>query len=279
MRFLLLASAAILAISLDFHGAAAVELGTYRALYAFQPSRVEQGAVSQPIDGEIAYEVRGSDCAGYTVDSNFLNRFIDGDSGTRVIDLKSTSFESSDGLQLQVSQSQTVNKQLADQENITVKRTAPGTDAQGNLTGSKKDSFTVKGEMLFPTAHQKKLLAEAAAGVKRDVSLVYDGSDGKKQFRIITFIGNKREPGTYPKDLANPEAAKLQTMASWPFQLGYYPVDNPNAEEPEFQATFNMYENGVTTEMLFDYGNYAMKGQLTKLDLVPPEPCPQPTAQ
>ena len=34
-----------------------------------------------------------------------------------------------------------------------------------------------------------------------------------------------------------------------------------------------MYENGVTTEMLFDYGTYSMKGTLSHYEALPPTSC------
>ncbi|MBG1231628.1 EipB family protein [Aestuariivirga litoralis] len=254
----------------------AVDFGTYRALYELEPARIDQAAGSQPLDGKIAYEVTGSACAGFTVDSDYTTRYTDADQNVRAVDTKSSVFETGDGLQLQVSQTQSVNKEVTDDAKITAIRTVAGGEAQAEQQGTKKQQFKLGGDVLFPTAHQQKLLAAAQAGETRDVSVIYDGSDGAKQFRVVSFIGKKRAPGTYAPDLANPEAQALQTMASWTFQLGYYPLDNPQAEIPDFQATFNMYENGVTTEMLFDYGPYSMKGTLKHFEAIAAQPCDAP---
>lgn len=251
----------------------AVDFATYRAVYDLEPARIAQGAGSQPIDGKVAYEVSGSECAGFTIDSDYTTRYTDGDNGgIRTVNTLSNSFESNDNLELDVSQTQSVNKQVTDDTKITAKRPASGAEAKADQQGSKKQQFTLAGDVLFPTAHQKKLLAAAMTGQARDVSLVYDGSDGSKLFRVITFIGKKRAPGSYAPDMANPEAQPLASMASWPFQLGYYATDS-DSETPDFQATFNMYENGVSTEMLFDYGSFSMRGKLSHFEPLQPKPC------
>ncbi len=262
-----------LAAAVHCNSAAAMDLAVYRALYEFEPARIDQSSSTKPVDGRLAYEVRGSECAGFTIDSRFANRFIDGEQGSRLVDLQSSTFESSDGLQMEITQKQQVNKDPADDSRISVSRDAATAEGRGQVKGDKPKSFTLATDILFPTAHQKKLLALAQSGATRDVSTVYDGSDGEKQYRIVTFIGKRRPPGSYESDVSNPVAKDLKTQSSWSFQLGYYPLDDKQAEAPEFQATFNMYENGVSTEMLFDYGNYAMRGKISRLELLPAETC------
>ena len=251
----------------------ALDLATYRALYEFEPARVDQAAQSKPIDGRLAYEVAGSECAGYTIDSRFANRFSDGEQGDRTIDLQSSTHESSDGLQLEVTQKQLVNGEPADDQRISIARDGISAAGKGDIKGNKPKEFSLAEDILFPTAHQKKLLGLAQAGATHDVTNLYDGSDGERQYRVVTFIGKRRPSGTYDTDAKNPALNDLLKQDSWSFQLGYYPLDDKQAEAPEFQANFNMYEDGVSTEMLFDYGSYAMRGKITRLEMTTPDKC------
>ena len=262
-----------LASLMPFAQASAIDLATYRALYVFEPARIDQSAASKPVDGQLAYEVSGSECAGYTIDSSFANRFVDTEQGDRLIDLQSSTYESIDGSQLEVTQKQFVNKDPGDEMRISISRSANTAEGIGEIKGSKAKTFKIAKDVLFPTAHQKKLLALAQSGATYDVTNLYDGSDDVKQYRVVTFIGKRRAPGTYNMDLKNPVTKSLQDQASWSFQLGYYPLDDQQAETPEFQANFNMYENGVSTEMLFDYGSYAMRGKIMRLELTKPDTC------
>ena len=263
----------VAAATLQLSQADAIDLATYRALYIFEPSRIDQSAASKPVDGQLAYEVSGSECAGYTIDSRFANRFTDSEQGDRLIDLQSSTYESTDGLQLEVTQKQFVNKDPGDDLRISISRSTTADEGTGLIKGNKTKSFTVAKDVLFPTAHQKKLLALAQSGATHDVTNLYDGSDDDKQYRVVTFIGKRRPPGSYEMDVKNPVTKDLQNQASWSFQLGYYPLNDKQAESPEFQANFNMYENGVSTEMLFDYGTYAMRGKMMRFESTKPETC------
>ena len=247
----------------------AMELASYRAVYDLQPSRIEQGTKSQPIDGKLAYEVVGSDCGGWKVATKMVNRTAQAELGMRVTEIKSQTFEPSDGLSMTISQQESVDDRLADDAQIKVKRPLANTEARGTVSGSKTMNFSLAPEVIFPTQHLVKLLAAAEKGESRDISRVYDGSEGSKQFRIITFIGKKRAPiEQKDKDLGS-----LSTLASWSFQLGYYAVDDNQSDTPEFQATFMMYENGVSTDMLFDYGTYAMKAHVTQFEALKKSDC------
>jgi len=258
------------AVLFNISGASlATDLVNYRAVYDLEPTHIDQGVKAQPIDGKLAYEVAGSDCLGWTVTSDLINRTSEQEMGFRVSESKSRSYESGDGLSMTVSQQELLNDRLSEDDEIKVQRTTTSDEAKGSMSGSKKLEFTLAPDLIFPTQHQKHLLAAAAKGETHDVSQVYDGSDGVKQYRIITFIGPKRPP----QEQAQPELAGLSKLASWVFQLGYYSMDDIQADAPEFQATFIMYENGLSTEMLFDYGNYAMKAKYSHMELLPTPPC------
>ena len=263
--------------------AAAASLGTYQALYDLEPARIGTTETSVPLDGRIAYEVRGADCAGWTVASSFATRFADRDKGLQIFRTDANTFESPDGLLLQANQQQLVNTEFQMAARIEAKRPTLGAEAQVTQTGTTKSDFTVGREMLFPAQHQKKLLEAAIAGMTRDTSFLFDGSDGAKQYRVVTFIGKRRPPGSFAPDVEDPQLASLKDLSSWSFQLGYYLVaddkvqphvlDSAKTDAPEFEANFNMYENGVSTEIMFDYGTYAIKGHIAKFEVLPNEPC------
>jgi hypothetical protein len=140
------------------------------------------------------------------------------------------------------------------------------------MTKPQELEFTLVPEALFPSTHQTKLLSAAVKGEARDVSLVFDGSDGSKIYKAISFIGKRREPGTFAVDTANAETEPLRAVASWPMTVSYYQMEGAS-DTPAYQSSFNMYENGVSTDLVLDYGTYALKGKLTKLDMLKTETC------
>ncbi len=250
----------------------ALNLAAHRALYTLEVARLDSKAGYSSIEGKLAYELTGSQCEGYAVSYRLANRYIEPERGSRILDTQLTSWESGDGLEMNLSQKQFVDSTLDSEERFDVKRLKPGTEAAGNFTLPKPLEFTVPGEALFPSAHQAHLLDVAVKGGLRDVSLVFDGSDGEKIYKAISFIGKKRAPGTFVIDKNNPQTEPLRQLSSWPISISYYPNED-SADAPVYQASFNMYENGISTELLMDYGNYALKGTLAKLDILKTVPC------
>jgi EipB-like len=121
--------------------------------------------------------------------------------------------------------------------------------------------------------HQLKLMALGESGGGRDSSLIYDGSDGKKSFRAISFVGKEKAPGSISRDKGNPAAGGLMTLGSWPMTISYFPVED-GEDTPEYQVSFDMYANGVATGLVLDYGDFALSGTLRDLTLLDKSECP-----
>ena len=267
-------SVALLALLGQLAAAQAQSLAPNRALYVFEPSKASQGGGTIPLDGRIAYELTGNDCAGYEVDSRVANIYAN-DNTQRRLDTAAATFESGDGKKFEVRQTQYVNKVAGQEEHITVARAEDGAGS-GKISGSKKIDFSLKPEVLFPSAYEKKLIALALKGEKHDASLVFDGSDSEKVFRAVALIGEFHAPGSNPIDNANPAAAPLLNGKSWTMSISYFPAADDKTETPDYQTDFTMYENGITSDMIVDYGDYALRGKLAKLEMLPTEPCTLP---
>jgi EipB-like len=252
--------------------AGAVTLASHRAIYDLEISRLDSGSGYSNVEGRLAYELTGSACEGWAVNYRIANRYVLPEKPAQILDTQLTTWESGDGLEMNLSQKQFVDSSLDSEERINVKRPKLGAEAHGEMTKPKDEEFTVAGEALFPSTHQTKLLNAALNGESRDVSLVFDGSDGSKTYKAISFIGRKRAPGSFSVDQANSVTEPLRGIASWPMTVSYYPAEG-GADTPSYQSSFNMYENGVSTDLVLDYGTYALKGKLSKLDMLKADTC------
>jgi EipB-like len=253
--------------------AASAELAAHRALYELSPSRVDHVATVVPMDGRLAYELTGSACDGYTVNYRIANRFQDPEKGEKIVDTQLKVFEAADGSLLDVQEQQVANNEDVPAQHLSVTRSNLGEVGVGKITSPDALDFSLAADVLFPSALEIKLLNEAAQGITHDASLVFDGSDGQKVLKAITFIGKKRPPGTFAADHANAELNPLAGLSSWPMSTSYYPTEGAESDTVSYQASFNMYENGVSSELVFEYGQYALKGKLTKLELLKSQPC------
>jgi hypothetical protein len=251
----------------------AATIAAHRAVYDLSLISSAPKANVADVDGRIAFEVQGSACEGWTVTFRMVDRIRPADGDIRTVDSQSTSFESGDGLMLNYNSKEYVNQRQSDEQRIKVERSARDAEGQGTLTGGDGKPFTVPPGALFPIQHQLKLQDEAAAGLGRDKSLVYDGSDGSTSYRVITFIGPRKDAGHNTRDIANSEAAPLKDFPSWPVSISYYKTTDDSIDTPTYQVGFDLYANGVATGLRLDYGDFVLGGELKKLELLKSEPC------
>ena len=262
-----------LAIVLMVGSAQAATLASHRAIYDLSTSRLDSGSGYSSVEGRLAYELTGTACDGWAVTYRIANRYVQAEKGTQVLDTQLTTWESGDGLEMNLSQKQFVGGSLDSEEKLNVKRDKANQEVKGQMSKPKELDFTLPSEVLFPSTHQLHLLDAAKKGVTRDSSIVFDGSDGEKTYKAISFIGKMRAPGSFAPDKDNSETTPLRSLPSWPVTISYFPTDDDKVEKPVYQASFNMYENGVSTDLVLDYGSYALKGKLTKLDILKSDVC------
>jgi envelope integrity protein B len=259
-----------------FLTATAAEAATivpHRAVYDLRLARANDGASLSGADGRLAFEIVGSSCEGWTVSFRMVNQFRPNEGAMRLIDTQSTSYESGDGLDLRYSQKEFIDNRLDQESRVKVSRQQAQGDGKGNIELPAPKDFMVTAEALFPMRHQLKLMDAALAGETRDTSLIYDGSDGEKTFRAISFIGKRKEAGSNARDKPNAKAEALSGLPSWPMNISYYDVAGSDQDTPIYQIRFDMYENGVATGLVLDYGDFALDGELANLELLHAEAC------
>jgi hypothetical protein len=252
----------------------AASLAAHRAYYTLEVKRLDNESGLSSVSGRLAYEIKGSDCEGYAVSYRIANRFSRSD-GTepQESDFRLTSFETGDGLTLDVQETQFVNAEAKGKTRIKAKRNSLGGEASAELTGEENKSFKVNGDAMFPTVFQKRLLDLAMAGTTRDDSVVYEGNDGEKTQRVISFIGEKKTGKQLDDSIGQAEKDAFAKLSYWPVTMSYYAVDASGDVQPDYQTSFNMFENGVSTDMVLDYGNYALSGKLNKLEVLKQDAC------
>ena len=245
----------------------------HRAVYDLRLLRTTNGANVDSVAGRMAYEVSGSECDGWTVGFRLVNRFDYKEGSSRLFDTQSSSWETGDGKAMNYSEKEYVNSKQEGEKRISVAR--PGSENAGevSITLPAEKKLSISAETVFPMRHQLRLMDAALKGKTRDVSLVYDGSDEDKTVLAISFIGKRKNPGEGHDDADNPQAVPLKSLASWPVTIGYYATDVNAPETPLYQINFDMYENGVSTNLVMDYGNFALSGKLAHLDFLKAETC------
>jgi hypothetical protein len=250
-----------------------VRMAPHRAVYDLELASAEARAGLSGASGRMVLEITGSECDGWSVEFRIVNDFTLSSGETRFIDSRSSSWEAADGTRMRYSQRQYADSRLESEVLLSVSRDAVDEPGEGLVTEPEEETFTLVPDALFPVAHQNKLLAAARQGERRDDSPVYDGSDGAKTYQAISFIGERQDPQSLSSEVEGGEA--LAELPSWSVTISYYPLgETPQGEEtPSHQVIFKMYDNGVAGDVTLDYGDFALEGKLTDIEMLDVPEC------
>ena len=265
MRVLRLALLAF-AVSPAFAGASAAAaplLAPHRAVYDLALDRASDRSGITGLSGRMVYEFNGSPCEGYTVTFRFVTR-IDTNDVTRLTDQQTTTFEDAEGKSFSF-----VTKSFVDQ---SLDREVKGT-ATRKSSGLSVDIEKPKEQKLdlaptqFPTQHLIELLGNAEKGESFYETSLFDGSEDADKVMTTTVVIGKLEKAEN-SDPELPALASLGKDTYWPVDIAYFDEAKEGGEElPEYRISFKMHKNGLTRDLLMDYGDFSMKGKLVNLSL------------
>lgn len=255
-------------------GAISLQLQPHVAVYDVTLKRAEDRLGIVKVAGRLVLELSGSDCSDWTVNFRMVSQFYSEDQSVKLLDTQSSTWESGTSHKLQVTQRHFVDNAL-DTEARVGATIETGGRVHGQIDQPKGETFELARGTIFPIAHLKKIVMAAEKKEHRDKSIVFDGSEGSKSYTAITFIGTERKAGTHTTALKTGDASRLGRVAAWPVAISFYDPDNNKHVEgtPSYQMEFEMFANGVSGDMIIDYGDYALEADLAKLEYNKPGSC------
>ncbi|MGX5736169.1 cell envelope integrity EipB family protein [Bosea thiooxidans] len=265
--------AALLLVGSFAQGAAAqdaggrVVLAPHRAVYDLSLDNGRPSGNIETARGRIAFEFTGDACEGYALSFRQVTQ-LSTEAGPRVIDARTTSFEAGDGASYRFKTESSAGGANPDTVDGTAEKSGGGYEVK--LRQPKPETHRESIDALFPNAQMKAVIQAARAGKSTLNVRLYDGaSNGKEVYDTLSVIGKRIESEPSEKPLQRPEFTK---MARWPVTISYFKAGSGEST-PTYTISFELYENGVTGAIRLDYGNFALRGTLTRLDLLPQEPC------
>ncbi|MDX2257587.1 MAG: cell envelope integrity EipB family protein [Hyphomicrobiaceae bacterium] len=250
----------------------------HRAIYDITLERAATASGIGELNGRMVYELSGSSCAGFTQKMRLVTRIVDREGNPQVNDLRTSSFETADGKRLDFDIRQFRDKDLAEATEGAARRTPDGASIEIDLKQPEKKTIAVDERVHFPMQHTLELLAHARAGDKVMKSLLYDGSErGERVFATTAFIGESLPKEAVDRALPSGLSgrAALLDVPAWPVGMSYYDNDADEQDAvPDYELSFRFHANGVSTDLVIDYGDFAIRGALRELAVMPAEPCP-----
>lgn len=251
-----------------------IALANHRAVYDLSLADSRGTRAVESARGRIVIEFRGDACRGYTMLTRQVTELTSAETGARLSDMRSTTFEGGQGREFRFKTTTLTDAKPAPTVDGTAADASEGLSVK--LKGAPKP-FTAGGPVLFPSLHMRRLIEAARAGRSTLAAKVYDGSDdGRKVYDTFAVIG-RAMTGPAPasgdaRDKPLREGA-LGTVPHWPVSLSYYTA-GAGERTPIYTLAFDLYENGVSGALKLDYGDFAILGDLTALDIDPAAPPP-----
>jgi hypothetical protein len=251
-------------------GAAGIRLQPHLAVYDLSLHRARDRLGIVGINGRLAIEVSGSECEDWTVNFRMVSQFQSDDQTVRLLDTQSSTWEAGDGKAINVSQRHFVDSSLDSESKVTASRDTTGR-THGTVDNAKPAEFELANGTIFPVAHLQRLLDAAQKGRQTDKSSVFDGTEGTKSYTAITFIGRLKEDSVHATELKSDGGEQLAKTRAWPTVISYYDqaLGENNEGVPSYEVAVEMFENGVSGDMVIDYGDYSLDARLAKLELKP----------
>ena len=251
------------------------KLVPHRAVYDMKLGDTEEQAGIVGLSGRMVYDFSGNACDGYSVNFRFVTEFQDTNGGSQITDLQTTSFEEPAAESYQFLSKTFIDQKLVEETRGTAHA---GADAKTiELKQPSEKSLQIGSDVLFPTEHLLAILRAADENVHFLAADIYDGAEtGEKVYATTTVIGARSVNQVEGK--VDTPAASLKGETYWPVTVAYFDPSKEDASGellPVYQLAFRLYQNGISSHLKLDYGDFTIHGQIAALELYEEGDCPQ----
>jgi len=255
-----------------------VAFAPHRAVYDLSLDSSKSGSGVTGVTGRIVYELSGNACEGYAQSMRFVTQTMNQDGEVQTTDLRTSSWEEVPARKLRFSTSTFQNEIPAEQTQGVAKRGQVSGTATVSLVRPQQREAALPGNVYFPIQHSMAIIRAARAGKTILAADLYDGSEtGDKIYSTSTAIGRQIKPGEGPKVSLAKGAGDIESVPSWPVSVSYFQTKPGQGDEvPLYEMSYRFHENGVTSSLSINHGDFAIRGELKELAYFEPSPCKRP---
>jgi len=251
----------------------AVRLASHRAIYDLKLADSRGRRSLSAVQGRIVYDFAGTTCEGYTLQFRQVTELDNGEGKVVVSDLRSTTWEEGEGKSYRFNFQNYLSQKLVDSVDGRAERRSEAIAVNLAKPGDKQ--FSLETAVVFPTEHIRRIVVAARAGKSVLEVPLYDGSEsGEKLYSTLTVIGQPIPPDQRKPDDAAAGQAALDGLKRWPVTISYFDRSKTGGEQtPVYAIKFELYENGLSRALVLDYGDFAISGTMTTLEMRDTKPC------
>jgi hypothetical protein len=234
----------------------------HRAIYDINLARTDQGSGVSSASGRMVFEVTGSKCEGYRIRQRMVVNIGDEEGNLGLLDFRISTYESAEGDVYNFDSQTTINKEVIDAIEGEARR--HGDSIEVKLTEPSEKTVTLNGRTLFPSQYLQAIISAAVENRSFLAADIYEGAGtGEASDAASAAIGDAAS--------IRQDGPLRNGVRRWPVTVGYFTGDKEQESDlgeelPTYQMSFTLYENGVTNDLIMDYGDYALAGALKEIE-------------
>lgn len=246
--------------------AAAAPLRPHQAVYDLSLAGQTEDILA--VEGRIAFTLNAEACGDYDLDYRFAARFHK-DGEMTLTDQRTRSSEKAYGKQFSFETTTFVDGLDQGAVRGAAVNAPDGTDV--TLQEPVMRGFKLPLSR-FPLSHTEELINQGRKGVRFFEARLFDGDPEAEKLLTTTSVILPVKDGTTPAEGGQTGEA-LAGLKSWMIDESYFNSDSNEDGQPVFRARYRLYENGVSDQMLLDFGAYELKGDLANLKYLKTPTC------
>jgi EipB-like len=209
----------------------------------------------------------GETCDGWTIEQRYRLKLSYSGSADADIVSDFVTWEAKDGLRYQFQEKETKNGSVDDEVAGSARLDGPGRGGFARFTKPRTETLKLAPGVLFPSAHTILLIDKAREGAKFFSRQVFDGSAEENAVEVSAFVASRlsAEP-------ASADARALLDRPGWHVRLAFFPAD-AKADEPDYELGMVLLDNGVSRDMVIDYGDYTIRANLDDIEALKKPRC------
>ena len=246
-------------------GVAGVALAPHVALYDLSLGSAKTGSGVTRLRGKLAIEVNDL-CDGFAVSQRIRMDVASNDGDEVTTDFSLSGWEGRDGLRYRFSLTNDTGGRRVEEYLGQAQLTGRGKGGRATLERPPGMKVELPPGTIFPTEHLALVVSRAKAGDTIVAAKVFDGAGDDGLYDVNGVVTKA------PAAEAKGPLTAIKGQRAWRVRLAYFPIAKPT-DRPEYEVGFRLFENGISDQLLIDYGDFAMKGELVRLELSPKPDC------
>ncbi len=246
--------------------ASSIVLASHKALYTVTLTGTHPGSDYLDVSGKMILEFTDA-CDAWTTSQKSLLRTVTGEGTEALSHSDFAAWESKAGDDYKFSVHQTQDGDTSEFRG-RARRNGLGDTGSAEYTKPDHEIYKLPPHFLFQTAQQVRLIEYAKKGGHFLSGDMFDGSEGggSAHFNAVVL----KTPATDPAaSLNNP----LLDSPRHRVRVAFYPPEGADDksdgktaadsnEEPEYEMTMTVHDNGVVSDYDYDYQDFSVHGQL-----------------